>query len=633
MRTPSAWTKFLFQVWPSIACLVLLLVPVSASLASPPTPAPTPAANPMEDVRLKRTISLDEIGTPLYELLRKLSNDGLVLTCARDCQELKLQIHLKQRPLSALMAALAELTPGAWEPLPDNRGYRLEMEFNAISRRKRWWELFLGERERALAAQRDHILQTMRSQPYRRKPGDPNPENSDPAIEARVAAEHDFFRLLPAALQEKIAGQINDSPYYSIGSLSFGTDDEEGPVVAALSDLPPQIQERVRQRASVLLRPGESPFLLEDTFVNITNGGFELMASIALPDGRWTGTAFSLHIGTAPEALPLVADQRMLAMMVQRLGKAAPQTWKQLAAYQQSRFWQNDPPDPSRRDFLPINRSAILQWLSDKAGLEFVSDYYARGGRPMNFQEQKQPLKGSLKEELDFQAVLHDISWKKRPDNIYLFRNNRWYRDDYLEVPSALLRRWLLARLAWRGGQEKQPAPAKTPQMLAEQIRKQMDWEAEVVSTLTRWQITVGMRWFSPEPSLMEALWQKQAAKQTVQFSPEWPEGYIPGKIYPFSADADRILQEYRTIGFYAGLDASARAALTEGRLPFASLTPGQQQQALFLLPRLRSLLHSAGPSVLLGLRPRVEQTFSGTGGAVRLVVTSPPFTAASTER
>ncbi len=81
------------------------------------------------------------------------------------------------------------------------------------------------------------------------------------------------------------------------------------------------------------------------------------------------------------------------------------------------------------------------------------------------------------------------ISWKKQDDDIYLFRDNRWYRDDYLEVPASLLRKWLPSNPPAGSGKNKNSL--QFVGTTAEQEAAQLNWKAECVSTLTPWHLPI----------------------------------------------------------------------------------------------------------------------------------------------
>lgn len=558
---------------------------------------------PREDTRLDRTVSLDEIGISLEELLRNFSDRSLSLSCNRACAMQKVQVHLRQRPLRAVLEALAEWLPGTWRRLQDGSGYRLEMDEAAVRRREHWWRLFEGERERAIATQRAHTLQQMRAEPYYRKPGDPiSPEGYEPWVEEQEATAQEFFRGLPAALQERIANQMNEMPLYSLGPVIYGTQDEEGAIVVPVKDLPMHTQEIIRRRIG--------HFASKDAFTNLdgrylffTNGGGIVYANInvTLPNNRnWIVTAFSLTTTLPPLNAPLLTlDQCWLAETVQRLGHKAPATWKQLAEYQQSHVWSNDLPSRRLPELAHINRAAVLLHLGEKADLEFLSDYYSLGGRPLYPEEKDRPFAHSLTEALNLLAAEHDTSWKKRSDNLYLFRHNRWYRNDGLEVPAPLLRRWL----AWQAEQEE--ARVKTdsdPKAALRQLKQGMDWQAEVIAALTPWQIQVGLQNFTPPEVLRARDLDKRAMSAGAAVGGR-PPRFNVNEVFPFGRDALYIIRWYRTLQFYAGLDDSRRAALLEGRLALHALSPAQQEQVLYLLPRLRWVLEESGGPIWLGLK------------------------------
>ncbi|HZO89352.1 MAG TPA: hypothetical protein VFB38_13565 [Chthonomonadaceae bacterium] len=527
------------------------------------------------DARLQRQVTVEETGIALDALLQKLSAKDLTLTCSRSCASQKLQVRLVGRPLRTLLEALAQLLPGAWEPLPDKQGYRLEMSAQAVHRREEWWRLFLAERQAALAAQSAFLLAEMRATPNERpetvqglREGIPYPES-----------KREFFNALPGNLQERIASQINDTPFYTLGMAEFTANDNEGAILVNLNDLPAQAQQIARKLY---------PNLPADTLAQFTNGTFTLGVDFIGPDGQGAG-GVDLQCANTPAMSRLWLDQTQLVQEVHRLGRAAPTTWKQLAAYQESRFWENAPPmEPLPQRFPPPNRADVLRWLADQAHIEFVADYYSLPGITLPG-EMQQRLTRPVEEELNFRAAQLDSSWKRVGD-IYLLRDNRWYRDDYLEVPAPLAQKWL----AQRAASKQQAGPASRAKQSP--IPAQLEWEAAFAGQLTRWQIANGLKWLRPEESHSDS--------DPKQPTPAVP--LSPRAMFPFYSDADETLHEYNLARFYASLDSDARAALLEKRLAFASLTPEQKQQALFLTPTLRAALaaNQAKP-VMLGVEDK----------------------------
>lgn len=578
----------------SITIITVFLPSLSAARrpVSPVSVVPAPDEPLAKDAPLQRTITLDETGVSLEELLRKVSSKTVVLSCARVCAPQKVQVRLKQRPLYALMESLAELLPGSWKRLKDGSGYRLEIDQKTLARRERWWRLFLREREKAKAAQIAYMLAEMRTPPEKRRLTSNSPQSSKMATLAR-----EVFYSLPASLQELIARQLNDVPFYTTGIMLFTSDDEEGAILVRLSDLPASAQEIVRE---------QNPGLPSDALMRFANGGFILRADILGTEGQRIGMSLKLDVPFAPNALSLLSNHAMLVEEVRRLGRDAPEAWKQLAAYEESRVWDNTLPENGRRPLQPPRRVAILQWLGEKADMEFVADYYSLPCTPvpMSPEQRARPLTRPLEAELNHRAAELDMSWKRRSDDIYLFRNNRWYRDDYLEVPAPLLKRWFSMHSRDKGSQGPLSLRANVP------MRNLMDWSAEVVTTLTPWQIANGLRWAVREERFLVQNTQKPLVNPVSSKLTELP--------FSWMFDSDYILRSYSTVRFYASLSAPARASLLENHLPFTALNPIQQKQALLCLPTLRALLEAKKP-ILLGLT--LKQTI---GSKVRLVCVTP---------
>jgi len=595
--------------------LCAILPPHSAAQTSPQTPDDLLANDP----RLRRAVTLDEAGIQLDELLQRLGDDGLSLTCDRACAEQKLQIRLKGRPLRTLMEALAQLLPGSWQPLENAGGYRLEMEAKAVARRERWWKLVLGERERARAALRAAVLQALWDGPPRFSPEGTPILPDDPQEEAQRLRPYAFFRSLPAPLQNRIAESLLDHHSYGPGSV-IGGDVDEGTVVVPLRDLPLAAQEMVREGVTSAYKAanGRPDLPWNKALLRFANYGIRVGAALFFPgerainDGRGIATRLDMSVPAPPEAQVLDLDHRGLVEVVNRLGTAAPSAWRELAAYRRSRVWKNDPGSPGR-DSTPPWRVQVLRRLGEQADIEFVADCYSVPCSLMTPAEMERPLTRPLKQELDDCAEQHDLSWKRRADNIYIFRNNRWYRDDRLEVPAPLLRRWTALFLASR---QKEGPRLLQPVTPLEKLRQQMDRDAEVVTQLSPWQIANGLRFF-----LME--------------EPSDPPGRKGPKriLGPFGFDVDRILRGYHTTRFYAGLPPAQREALLENRLPFGSLSPAQKEGAIYLLPdvKIRLADWESGP-ILLGVQAKmplvvIGGTATSRGSAlrpyVRLVIAS----------
>ena len=622
------------------------LTPLSPAPAMPPTL--TQKEMLAQDNRLDRLLSLDIISVPLDEVLQKESldkstetmEDGhkFLLTAAPDCANLKLQVRLNNRSLRTLMTALAEMVPGTWTRTA--HGYQLSMTKDSVSARAEWWRLFLGEREKALALQRQAVFAAMQTKAERRKSSDPDLEQSNLAVEEDMADQHDFFHSLPAELKERIAANMEETPFYSVSSSRFGSDEEQCGAVGWLGQMSPQTQEKFKaamqtnvsrmaqapaayQKYAVQAQKDLTAFDPSKVYFSFQNGGFAVLA-VPFNAPPSASTILELHVPTPPSMPLLMLNQEPLARAVQKMqkmGKEAPEGWRRLAAYQRSRAWPNVlpklPPEDHTAYHPSVSRAAQMDWLGEQGHMEYVCDYYSRGGYSMPDEQKKLPVKRPLAVELDEMAAKRDVSWTKDADGVYLVRNNRWYRDDNLEVPQPLLRRWFGAFLqAFRQGVSQTP---QTPDERMAAMRQNWDWAAEVFSALTPWQIRNGLAMFQPEEKnlapqndAMKAKINERLKHQVTPGNGIAPPGFDPFveamRMPPFYMTVNIIKGYPHTIQFYNGLNDAGRTALLEGRLPASALSPAQLAQAVSLQPLLPQAMQNFPPaSVFLDLRSRMD--------------------------
>ncbi len=259
--------------------------------------------------------------------------------------------------------------------------------------------------------------------------------------------------------------------------------------------------------------------------------------------------------------------------------------------------------------------------------MEYVCDYYSHGGYEMPAEQKKLPVKRPLATELDEMAAKRDVSWTKDADGVYLVRDNRWYRNDGLEVPQPLLRRWFGALLQARRAQiarQAAAAPASTsvppsPAEWTAALKQNWDWVAEVYSTLTPWQIRNGLSLFQPEEKDLAGLNDATEAKlneKLKHYVPEPEEVILPGtdrfaeesRIPPLWWAVNALKGFPHTAQFYGSLDDAGRTALLEGRLSPTSLSPSQMAQAASLQPLLAQAMQSFPiDSLSLRLLPRAS--------------------------
>ena len=553
------------------------------------------------DPRLDKHITVDAIGVPLNQLGSKLSSGDLEINISPKCANQRLQISFHDRPLRTLCRAIAELMPGYWKPYANGRGYSFYMTDKALAQREEWWRLYMKQHDAALEAQRRYVVERLEE-----KPDHSASEQISAGQLDHVMNSETFFYGLSHELKTAIADHLVDTLLYRASGLAFSDGGmEEGGVSAKLSEIPEVSRQAVRKEFGKIFTLQQ--ISEESIGLNIVNEGRFLSLHFDLPDGKETQASFSFTVHPAPNAAPLGLMHQTLVAVVKKLGGQAPPDWKRLTAYQERRVWPNDPPkDRSLMKvmsaFGPPRQAECLEWLKDKAHIEFVSDYYDRGCSTLSVVEKEKSPTEPLKVELDSLAAEQDVSWKKGQDGIYLFRNNRWYRDDALQVPVAKLQRWTTELVAIP------PLKANAPTFSdPHSLKARMDLEAQIVTELTPFQISNGLEW--------------AAVDVHSKTSP-------PHTVFPFAGFADRILHERYTALFYSCLTDLERTALLEGHLVFSELNSDQRRQAVFLKPSL--LTQTSDGPIWLTLKEMPKRSWSVTlpGGSVRgirLEVVGPP--------
>ena len=586
----------------------------SLTASAPPTFFNKPELDPSlaADTRLDRKITLDEIGVSLSDILQKVSAADMPLTSGAECADRKLQVRLQDRSLRSVMAALAQLTPGTWKR--EGKGYCLYADPKATEYENHWWQLYGLERERVLAALRTEILTAMQRKPYIYKDGDPNPENMPQEMFDRMAQDQEFWNLLPEPLQKQVADQIVDSAYYH-ANLSHVSRPIEGAVVVSFQSIPAQAQVDALASARQLLNGNK---MGSPAFLSFNNIGFTVAPRIRTTEGQWRDIPADLLVDIRPLTPTLTLNHARLPEKMKKLGDQAPATWKPLAEYQEQHVWPNDPsvrnPDLHPNSFpnYPPRQVEVLDWLADKAGIEFVADYYSVASEPLSLAVKKNRLTQPLKQELDYRAVQEDMSWKQRTDGLYLFRNNRWYRDDRLEVPNGTIQGLLKTLRA--AETPSQPTPptqidsATEPTVPENPLQTQLDLANSIVAQLTPWQIANGLPNYTIEPSRDPAKADTMPAKlhkATITMNGKTRTFFFftpTSTARPFDQIADIILDDYHTYLFHSGLSPLQADALLADGLPVSALNDVQASQAAYLLPELQ--LASPNQPLLLRLRP-----------------------------
>ncbi len=559
-----------------------------------------------KDSRLQRVISLDVEGVSLRELCDQFSDKALELSVGSETSALRLQIVLKNRPLLTLMKAIADLAPGTWEPVAKGHGYVFHMSEEAVKRRSTWWKIYLSERDAAIAAQRRFVLAALNADH-----GKVDVSAVQPQIAPLITAKDKFYNGLPSELKQRIADHLMDSLLYQIwpsAQISDGSMNEGATTVHA-SDLPTDVQGFLRtwfNRGPKSIDP-----VAENATLVFVNEGITITMGVIHPGGKEALSTMNFGVGRCLEMITVPMDQDRVVRAVEQLKKNVPTNWKRLAQYRKSTVWPGDAafalqqaqPAVHPKGLGPPRLADRLKWLKDNAPIEFVSDYYDHPCVPLTDQQRERKLGVSLSKELNALASEQDLSWKQSENDVYLFRNNRWYRDDALQVPPHIIKPWLQMLATARI-----PRTGLNHVSVNDHERKvRMDLEARIVTTLSPYQIAGGLAWYSEVGKDGES---------------------SGGRVFPFLGLTNRLFHERYTALFYGGLNEEARLAIIAGKLRFSDLSAEQAAQAIFLRPSLSEVKPDQG--VYLVIKPKARGAISIVPGksnvdGIELTLTNEP--------
>ena len=582
--------------------------------SAPKLSAVTPAYD--SDLRLNRAVSLNVAGITLQELCKSLSDKNVKLRAYENCANLKVQVCVKNRSVKSIMSALSEVFGSEWYPNPEKNTYAIGPLSKTTIKRDRWWRLFLAEREKAMQINRQNEAEVLKKgieigQTFQ----------LESAQIDQIKQDSVFYQRLPATLQDRILARNNFDFFYLL-EASFTSYDDEGATPAIVGDLTPWHREYIKQKLSrnpTLLEKMEQSGL-DKVGLMFLNVGSTLYCSIILPGESTNFDRVYLSASSENYQAQLLSPvHEALPSLLKFFPKWSTPGLKRLSEYMQERVWKNDLTPVNQERFKRKPRSQVLDWLAEKGGLEFVSDYHSSHSVPMTPEESNAPLKNSLEKELNLMASLQDVSWKKNSDGITLVRNNRWYRDDYLEAPAELIRKLLkedlivdpkIRPLAKDSSDSAQRA------ILLSALRKRMDRIAEMVQKLSPWQIAFGLRYSLPS--------KQDEVSDTVKavFANELPHADIgtptrfTGSGFPFYKDSAYALNHYRTNLFYASLPVEDRELLLQGKLPWEKLSAQQREAAEYVIPNIE-LMRRQGEDLSLiqlglGLNQRDTRAITG---------------------
>lgn len=537
--------------------LVFLVLPASSYADELPKQLPNLHSISQTDKRLLKPVSMEVVGISLKDLLTKLSSEELKLEGSRECGNERFQLRIVERPLYQVLDFIAEMVPGSWLKVSEGKkpdSYYLKMNPSAIRKRNTWWDIFTESRKKSLDLSRDALLSKMRSKPNSYLPGNNFSGSLDAAKELEETEA--FYYALPGKLQEKLANLVylNDPAELIKGNTRHTA------ALVKISELPEGVQDKLRSKNPDLA--GRNAILL----FSVTPNAVSL--SYIHSKGHVLSAGYGLSAVSVSSMFNQIDGDIYKYLKQTQTGSKShlDDTQKVLSDFANTVFWKNDPPKPLRSGSSPIYHwSHILSVLAKDPKFEYISDHYYKPDLPLTDKERRLIEASPLEDELNFQAKQQGMSWKKEKD-IYLFRQNKWFRDYARQVPEQLIQTWNAAV----SKENLRLSDTKNPLTTVDYARMYMEWGAEISSKLSPWAIDYGLCNYV-NPKFLTLPTSNSIHK-------DWK---------PFAHYAAFTLENYHLLRFYSMLSAQQRQELFEGKLVFGALTKELQERAFQLLPEM----------------------------------------------
>ncbi len=225
---------------------------------------------------------------------------------------------------------------------------------------------------------------------------------------------------------------------------------------------------------------------------------------------------------------------------------------------------------------------------------EYIADYYSLPYRPLTQQEWDAKLKDTVEEDLNDLAKEYDYSWKKQSSNLFLIRDNRWYRDDNLEVPVQVADE--LDELSRRAER------VSFSDANSAGLYQVLEAASFAATRLSKWQIANGLYLYIREENI------PQHKKESIVSTQEKLKEYREFGCQPYVGIALTALLYDKTCRFYSSLGYQDRVRLFTDGIFVNTLSKAQQDLLIAASPRAAGL---SEPSVIRikGKKSRVSIT------------------------
>ncbi len=562
-----------------------------------------PVYNWQKDEALQKRISIDSKCISLTALCDRIYEDtGVRLTTDTAHRNQKVQIFLKDRALVEVMTSLSELYGGKW--IKKNNSFQFESDPEVLRKKVSWWYAFEVERKKVLG----DVPRQLKNAMNNRKPDWKilqGASGTDLVMTENGLHQMQFCYDLPPAIQDSICESISDNYSYARHKFALPIIAEGGAVwsLSSLSELSTtSLLHLLRQTNPDVSRSQIKNFFIKNgassLFVNVTVTGLGSDAKQVATGSTGLSLQYPNRQNTSVLGLDHGDLKQTLAAREQK-----PSLYQQrLINFQEQSFWTNNltKSDKSigpknnftgamiaKRDgslslsTADIMRDSVLPRLPDMLGkltpkVEFIADYYSIPYRPLTTQEWDAKVKDNVEEDLNDLAKEYDCSWKRQSENLFLIRNNRWYREDNLEVPLQIADE--LETLS------QQAKRVSFPNEESAEMYRILEMASVASARLSKWQIASGLYYLVREERV------PQFNKLGVTSQQNDSLRYRKSDCQPYTGVALIALLYNKTCRFYASLDYRKRADLVTTGVRIDDLSKLQQDLLTAASPEAASM-------------------------------------------
>lgn len=473
--------------------------------------------NYLTDPHTSKPVTINACPTTVEQLLQSISPSGCPLTCKSDLKSQELHVVLHNRPLHDVMGALAHLLDGNWLYNSKTRGYLFYVRRRSVQYAKTWWDLLMSERSNdALENYRNtlHVLNhpvvdvSSSSFTTGENNADLTPEELEQIkIQAYMQKNQTKFMTdLPDTIKLKVAHCDYGFDLYSMANVDVSTSYYigRGELVIPFSAFSGYDKRYLRIVLNNFKGKYQPPASEEPEFV-FYHTQDSLSVEYLLTNGDRIPVCMNYSV---PDSAFTLLNQKYLPRDIkifQAHGTPFSDNMLALAKYARSTVWPSNPQrtpadtEPTNSDTVqPVedsiapDRADLLQRIAQQGNADIVADYDWQRCRPLTESELTAPLEKPVIDELNICSQKTDSSWYKCHSGIIVDRDNRWYRDDKLNVPHSLLRKFYgqLQIIETLNGDKRREAELKL--------------DSSVWSVLSGYQLVNGFQWAAMHPAVGE---------------------------------------------------------------------------------------------------------------------------------